>query len=150
MGLVPRLDSGLSSFAALFSKLPVKSQFFMCNVILWLAFCCLYFFLVGSETPPRGDGRDEGETTPPPHFANLPRNVGDVGYFALTTQFTVGYGDVTPLSSTAKAVTCLHMVLSFYLNVLEMMYPNRNVWSYPTRTRAQVVPYAEVDRDQRL
>ena len=109
------------------TRQPIKVQFFLCNLALWSAFAPVYHRLAVS------DARATTDRTP--HFSNLAPDFGDAAYFALTTQLTVGYGDKTPTSPLAKAVVCLHMVLSFYVNILEMLYPTHNVWNYPRAPR---------------
>jgi len=49
------------------------------------------------------------------HFGADPK---DVLYFSTTVHSTVGFGDITPKTPTAKTLVTMHMVLSFVATLL--------------------------------
>lgn len=86
-------------------------RFFILNICLYVVFATIYGIIYAN---------DENGFYGVSHY-------GDLVYFSVITQFTVGYGDVGPKSAAAKTVVCLHVLFSFFLNVLELMRPNENI-----------------------
>ena len=39
-------------------------------------------------------------------------------YYTIVTQFTVGYGDITPKHTLVKSVCCIHIILSFIFTLI--------------------------------
>ena len=53
------------------------------------------------------------------NFSNMNNQYIDFLYFSIVTSSTVGYGDITPKSITAKIFVCLH-ILIVYTNIFSL------------------------------
>ncbi len=42
----------------------------------------------------------------------------DIVYFTIITHFTIGYGDISPKTLTGKTITCLHVILTWFINLV--------------------------------
>jgi len=51
------------------------------------------------------------------NFHNNDVNFGDMIHFSLVTQYTIGYGDQYPISKLAKALTGIHILLTWLINL---------------------------------
>lgn len=77
----------------------LKYKFIQVNGILFLLFFCIYWLLFKLN-------REKHFTYDKTYDMT---SVVDVMYFTITTQSTVGYGDISPRSTLAKIVMMLHI-----------------------------------------
>jgi hypothetical protein len=83
----------------------LKYKFVQVNGIIFLLFFCIYWLLFKLN-------REEHFTFDKSY--NMV-SVIDVMYFTITTQSTVGYGDISPRSKLAKIVMMIHIVSTIIL-----------------------------------
>jgi hypothetical protein len=72
----------------------------LAHVFVVLAFCTIYYYLA--------------HYTQQKHFSQDMTNV-DIVYFTLTIQSTTGFGDITPISPTAKICASIQFVCGILL-----------------------------------
>jgi hypothetical protein len=70
------------------------------------------------QPEPEGGWGDPDDLDDRLFFVPAPETVVDFIYFSAVTTFTVGYGDIYPVSSLARCVTIVHIVTSFVLIVV--------------------------------
>jgi hypothetical protein len=61
---------------------------------------------------------DEFEHSITPTNKHSTADIISVIYFGLTTQTTVGFGDIIPTTNRLKIVISLHILLSFIVNLI--------------------------------
>jgi len=57
------------------------------------------------------------------HFNDNEADYGKMLHFSIVTQFTIGYGDQFPISTTARVVTAIHIVLTWMINLVPVYSP---------------------------
>ncbi len=86
-------------------------------LLLGIIFAILYSFLLAVDPQAVVDSRQDGTTPAALHFGD--QRTSAVLYFSFVTLTTLGYGDLTPVSDTARMITATEAVMGqLYLVVL--------------------------------
>ena len=86
-----------------------RDKFIVFNLLL-LVFMTVVYMYIGSN-----------------HFTNE-MDITNALYFAIVTQTTVGYGDILPTTKLSKVIVSLHILISIYYNLFELINPEITRW----------------------
>lgn len=116
MPLVALLAAGILSFVFRTRQLTIDGLFATITVYLLIGLLFALMYQALAEWNPASFNLTASETTPQ-------KLQGDLLYFSLVTLATVGYGDILPVSSTARALAVIEATVGqFYIAVIVAVF----------------------------